>query len=168
MVVNQQRFGCVSWSGQGVLTFIEETLRGQISADLLVNVILETFEILNMQSAILVQDHTKVHSFHVVEDTKYLLNLRSLEGYLSNSPDLDLIESIWRECKDRVLKGLSGNLEELVDYAFEERNNIDIEFIRSCLASMPQRLYEIISNNGRYINIRDNINNESNYIKHNV
>jgi len=33
---------------------------------------------------------------------------------------LNSIESIWREWKDRVQKRLPGNLEEFVDYAFEE------------------------------------------------
>jgi len=82
-------WGCISWSGQGVLTLIEETLRGQSYTDLLANVIPEAFEILDTQSAKLVQDHARVHGHHVVEDTKYILNIRSLESYPSNSPKFE-------------------------------------------------------------------------------
>ena len=143
-------WGSIGWNGQGVLRLVTETISGKTYAQLLCDVIPATLERLNMHSAILIEVHATSHDTRLVINTKSSLNLRILEDYPSNSPDLNPVEHVWAYWKKRVHQRLPCNLEELEIYALEEWENIPLEFIHSCILSMPNRLAEIIKSHGGY------------------
>lgn len=67
--------------GQGALRLVEETITCGVYADLLMDVIPETYERLNIRPAILLEDHAGPHDTPRVKDIRSELSLRLLEDY---------------------------------------------------------------------------------------
>ena len=97
----------------------------------------------NLRRPYLLEDHSSSHDGKLACDAKRELNLRTFENYPSRSPDLNPIEHVWRYWKDRIRARLPQSLEQLEDYAYEEWENIPLNFIRNCISSMPNRLAEV-------------------------
>jgi len=144
-------WGCISWKGQGVLKLVKETLKGGSYSKLLLEVIPESLNKLNMKTAWMLEDKAPPHIPKIVSDTKDGLMLKSLENYPSNSPDLNPLESIWAYWKDKIRTRFPQSLEELEIVAYEEWEKIPLDVIRTYIGSMPNRLNEIIINNGEHI-----------------
>lgn len=65
-----------------------------------------------------------------------------------NSPDLNPIENIWGILKHEVGKRMPKNREELHNVLTEEWKRIPQDTIRKCIMSMPNRIREVLDNDG--------------------
>jgi transposase len=67
------------------------------------------------------------------------------------SPDLNPIEELWHDLKQRVYARHPRTTEQLEALIKEEWDNTDLEFIRHICLSMPRRLQLVIANGGHRI-----------------
>lgn len=66
-----------------------------------------------------------------------------------NSPDLNPIEHVWSDMSRRLgARGRPANAEELWNWVMEEWDRTDIRYIHSLYHSMPNRLKEVLDNEG--------------------
>ena len=136
-------WGIIGWHGQGPLVLIEDTLDMTSYRDLLRQEIPGVLANQNLRHPYLLEDHSTSHDGRLARDAKIEVNLRTFENYPSRSPDLNPIEHVWRYWKDRIRARYPQSLEQLEDYAYEEWENIPLNFIRNCIRSMPDRLAEV-------------------------
>jgi hypothetical protein len=68
-----------------------------------------------------------------------------------NSPDLSLIEGVWRILKQRVKARKARNQAQLRQYIFEEWDKITVQEINSLILSMPERINQCIDRGGDII-----------------
>ena len=122
---------------------IEGTLDMESHGDLLRQEIPDVLTNQNLRHPYLLEDHSSSHDGILACNAKRELNLRIFENYPSRSPDLNPIEHVWRYWKDRIRARFPQSLEQLEDYAYEEWENIPLNFIRNCIRSMPDRLAEV-------------------------
>ena len=85
---------------------------------------------------------------HTAEST--ISNLKDycnvLEGWPSNSPDINPIENLW-SIRKRMVEELNPKTEEqLIECIFDVWDNIDIELIHKLIDSVPSRLQVVIEN----------------------
>ncbi len=66
----------------------------------------------------------------------------------SQSPDLNLIENLWRELKVRVAKYQPRNLNDLERICKEELDNIPPEMCANLVANYKKHLTSMIVNKG--------------------
>lgn len=87
---------------------------------------------------------------HTAKKTKQFLEDNDIEilEWPSCSPDLNPIENVWKILKERVRKRKSKNSEEFVKNITEEWNNFDKKILKSLINSMPNRILQVIENNG--------------------
>lgn len=142
-------WGCVTWYGPGPLVTIEGSLKGDDYADILENYIPEVAANLMTNSPYIIEDNPKVHKTKEVLRIKEKLGLRSLK-LPANSPDLNIIESLWALLKDRISRRRPTGLERLRECAIQEWSRISREEIRKYIKSMPLRIREIISKHGEH------------------
>ena len=87
---------------------------------------------------------------HTSKKTKQFLkdnNVTTLE-WPPNSPDLNPIENVWKILKERVYKCKSKTSEEFVKNINKEWKNIESSILKSLINSMPNRIQDVIDNNG--------------------
>lgn len=102
--------------------------------------------------------YTPSHAFqqdgapaHRSASTKKFLheeNIRLLEPWPAQSPDLSLIENVWSFLKSKIYERKPTNIEDLWACAVEEWNSIPREQIRSLYQTIPKRLQQVISASG--------------------
>lgn len=87
---------------------------------------------------------------HTAESTiRYLKNYCNiLEGWPSNSPDMNPIENLWSILKRRIEELDPKTEEQLVEHVFEAWENIDILLIHNLIDSVPSRLQAVIKSEG--------------------
>ena len=141
-------WGCVSWMGVGPLVPVYENLRGDDYARILLN-IPRVKRALNIQSAYLIEDWSRVYTTSRVLDVKEDLSLKDLE-LPTYSPDLNILENMWSVLKTNVAACYPETLEELGEVVRQEWTNIPREDIRTYFYSIPNRLEDVIRAHGRY------------------
>jgi transposase len=67
------------------------------------------------------------------------------------SPDLNPIEELWKDLKQRVYRRHPHTMEELERFITEEWTATDINFIARICRNMPRRLQAVIANDGHKI-----------------
>ena len=87
---------------------------------------------------------------HTAESTiSYLKDYCNvLEGWPSNSPDINPIENLWSILKRRVEELNPKTEEQLIECIFDVWDNIDIALIHKLIDSVPSRLQAVIENEG--------------------
>lgn len=143
-------WGCFSWRGVGTLIPVEGSINGDRYAELLENVIPQTKRNLNMPSPYLLQDKASVHMTQRVFEARTNLNIKSLENYPANSPDLNPIEELWSFWKSKVMAREPKTLQQLQTYALQEWTNLPLEKLRRFIKRLPNTLKEVVSMNGEY------------------
>jgi len=90
---------------------------------------------------------------HTAKTTKrfFLDNNIDVIPWPASSPDLNPIENLWAILKVRVDRRKPKNREELIAFAEEEWERIDIAIVRNCINSMACRIEEVIQKNGEKI-----------------
>lgn len=75
-------------------------------------------------------------------------NKVTLMQWPSQSPDLNPIEHLWDELERRVAGKRARNADEKFELLRHEWENIGQDVIDRLIASMPNRMAEVIRNNG--------------------
>jgi len=78
-------------------------------------------------------------------------NVPEVMDWLSNSPDLNLIENLWAIVKGNVERRMPKNLNDLEQFMVEEWQNISESTIINLIGSMKRRCELIIEKNGKRI-----------------
>lgn len=73
-----------------------------------------------------------------------------LEDWPAQSPDLNIIESIWAELKKKVRERMPKNLDELWSFCEEEWQKIPLKKIKDLFSSLPRRIEAVIKANGSH------------------
>jgi transposase len=94
-----------------------------------------------MGVAVVMEDGALIHQSKVAKDFCFQNSMETLL-YPPQSPDLNLIEHVWKRLKIMVNKHPkhSKNAKELWVALQEEWVKIDIEFINSLIESMPRHV----------------------------
>lgn len=100
---------------------------------------------------VLMQDGASAHtSFETMDYLKNYVNV--LEDWPSMSPDLNPIENLWSIMKQRVFELQPKTKEDLIASIIAVWESITQELISNLINSMPERLKEVVKNNGDHIN----------------
>ena len=105
-------WAAVSWSGTGPLIEIEDTLTGSKYAEILDDNIAIVKQNLNIRSPYFIEDQATVHRTNDVLEVKEEHNLKDL-NLPPNSPDLNIIETVWSYWKTKVSRRDPCSLENL-------------------------------------------------------
>jgi transposase len=90
---------------------------------------------------------------HTAKTTKRFFSDNNIDvlPWPASSPDLNPIENLWGILKVRVDRRKPKNKEELITYAKEEWNGIEMETVRRTIESLPNRIELVIENGGNKI-----------------
>lgn len=102
-----------------------------------------------IDGAILMDDGASIHRSKVPKEWRELHKLEKLD-WLAQSPDLNPIENIWKQMKDHVQnrKQRVKNVEEMEVDISESWKAVDIQRVRSLIATFRLRLKAVIKAKG--------------------
>jgi transposase len=100
----------------------------------------------------LLQDNDPKHKSQVVKKFLENSNVQIIDNYPSCSPDLNPIENIWAIVKSELSKKSVKTLVQLRKSLRDIWNHLDQDVVDTIIASMPNRMNEIMNNNGSKIN----------------
>lgn len=149
-------WGCISWFGAGKLGRIE----GKMDSDKFIK-ILDQNLLPTIDAISLVSDLTSSESLIFQQDNDPKQNSRKSRdwfkshkidpmGWPAQSPDLNPIEMVWKRIKDQLgrYEEQPRGILELWDRVQDEWKNIDIEYCRALIKSMPNRCRQVIKARG--------------------
>lgn len=141
-------WGCISTFGTGELVFIDSIMDKYIYLNILKNNLRKSAMKMGIVDTFkYYQDNDPKHKARAVQE--YLLyNCPKLLHPPPQSPDLNPIEHLWDELERRIRKTTIKSKEMLKQQLKKEWNNINIEYLKKIIGNMPQRLKEVISQEG--------------------
>lgn len=103
----------------------------------------------NMDGPILAEDNAPIHRSKIATAWRDGHRLEKLE-WPAQSPDLNPIENIWAQVKDRVQKkkGSINSVQTLKGAIVEAWDEIGMDHINALILDMPKRLREVIKRKG--------------------
>ena len=145
---NIMLWGCFSAKGTGQLHRIKGTMDGAMYHQILGENLLPSARALKMGRGWVFQhDNDPKHTAKATKEWLKKKHIKVLE-WPSQSPDLNPIENLWRELKDRVAKRQPGNLNDLEKICKEEWDKIPPEMCANLVANYKKRLTSVIANKG--------------------
>lgn len=94
-----------------------------------------------------VMDNAKQHTSKKTSAFIHDNNIPVLQGFPAQSPDLNIIENVWKMLEDRIKARRPRTLAGLWRVAREEWDSIDQQSIKKCVESLPKRM-ELIEERG--------------------
>lgn len=98
---------------------------------------------------LLMHDNARPHTAAIVRDYLADIGVRAMD-WPARSPDLNPIEHMWDELKKRIRARVPtvSSIQELKDALIEEWNNISQDFVVQLVASLTNRMNEVIRARG--------------------
>jgi hypothetical protein len=129
------------------LIFIEETMNRFLYLSILANNLSQSAEDMGLDEFIFQQDNDPKHSSKLV--TRFLeeKKIEKLE-WPSQSPDLNPIEHVWAKMKYDLRGKTFRNKNELKAELKRMWENIDGEFLKKVISSIPKRIMEVVKAKG--------------------
>jgi transposase len=137
-----------SWEGKTRLHFVPASMKGPAFVDFIKKKAGPDLLRLYPSPAnppVWLQDRDGSHTAKVVREYLATSRLTSIEDWPAHSPDLNWQENVWEMMAQRVRERNPRTLEGLRPVLQEAWDDIDIEEIRSCVRSMPDRLEAVVA-----------------------
>jgi len=148
-------WGCITFFGPGDLSRITGTLNSDLYLDALQEYVLSSFDWYNMNPATssFQQDNSRVHTANIVKEWFNKQEFTVLE-WPFNSPDLNIIEHIWRYMKQRLgaYRQPPQNIADLWERVQDIWTTIPLNFLQKLYESMPSRMDALLRSRGGQIN----------------
>ena len=146
-------WGCFSFYGLGPLVALDDSMNASRYVDLLKETVIDEIKAaaeLSGEEMILMQDNAPCHKARQLTAFLAESNVKLLP-WPAQSPDLNPIENLWAIVKRRrdFKFGVAGSRAELIEQVFSIWNEIDLELCQKLASSVPNRLKECISLNGK-------------------
>lgn len=144
-------WSCFSGRGLGPLVLVEGTIDRWGYIEILEKNLLPYIDDkFNGKGYHFQDDNATVHTAKAVVDWFQENEIKILENWPSQSPDLNPIEHLWAELEKRIkkLKKKPKNKKELFKVLQKEWKDIGKEFYKKLISSMPRRVRDCIDNNG--------------------
>lgn len=141
-------WGCISAAGVGEMARIEGTMKKEDYLILLKEHLHRSAEKLGVRDRFkFYQDNDPKHKSHLVRSW-LLYNCPKVIDTPPQSPDLNPIENLWAELKNRVRNPPVKSKKELERRVTEEWYKIGHEYTKKIISNMPKRLREVIKQKG--------------------
>jgi transposase len=148
-------WGCITFSGKGDLCRFHGTLDSDLYLKCLKDYILGSFVWFGMDPAtsIFQQDNSRVHTANIVQEW-FVQQEFTVLRWPPNSPDLNIIEHVWRYMKQRLAryKNAPDDLNELWERVQDVWDAVPLQFLQNLYESMPKRMRALLQNKGGQIN----------------
>ena len=141
-------WGCIGWNGVGPIRIIDGRLNAAKYVELLSDV-KEELEKKFGKSYYFQDDNAPIHRASIVNQWKEQNNIKSLQ-WVSQSPDLNIIENVWSKLKHGLSKigKLPNDVNSLKKDIAEVYSSIQVSYIRSLIKSMTRRCSKVIEAKG--------------------
>ena len=139
-------WGFMSAEGGGELYFIEGNMNPNMYCEILQQSMVSSLKKLGSRS-VLQHDNDPKHTSKTTLALLKKLKVKVID-WPSMSPDLNLIEHIWRILKQKVEVCKISNICQLREVVMEEWNNIPVATCESLINSMPRRVKSVLDNEG--------------------
>ena len=148
-------WGIISFNGIGPLVRVdrieegEATLNGERYLTILKRYLLRNYTNLTLQKMIFQQDNAPAHRYHKVQSYLEDKKIKKI-NWPPQSPDMNLIESVWNELKFRLRGKVYRNKNKLWNDLQREWKLISKEYIRNLYYSLPQRIVKLKHAKGKH------------------
>jgi transposase len=145
-------WGCFSSGGVGEIELFEEDLDAKLLKSILGRHLIQSSKRLFAVHAHwwFLQDNDPKHKSNLVNKWLFDHGIQCME-LPPYSPDLNPIENLWDNLKDRVGSRHARDMDELKEIIVEEWNDTDAHFLSEMGKSMPRRCADVIAHNGDLI-----------------
>lgn len=144
-------WGGVSWYGFTNLHLCTRTVDQNYYIHILEENLLPFMENeMPLRGSLLQQDNARPHTAMSTQRWLRNKNINCLE-WPPQSPDLNIIENVWKVLKDRAAKRKPGTLQELKDILIAEWRGLSEDFAKKLMESLPRRMIDVIKAKGHHI-----------------
>lgn len=149
-------FSWVGFDGTGTL-HIFERMNSRLYCQIVHEMIDELREKYETDNFVVIHDNAKWSNSNYARNYFRTNDLdRFLEFIPAYSPDINIIENLWKILKDRVRKlmfieGQVRNREDYLDLVTHTWNSIELDIVSNLYNSLPKRMSEIVKSEGQLI-----------------
>jgi len=141
-------WGCIRTNGNNIIYLFDGNMTKEIYKNILHDIYLPSYNNFHTFQ----DDNDPKHRSHLVTNWKKENNIISLE-WPSCSPDLNPIENVWKLLKKNISQHITVTTSDnqFKKHIIDEWKKINHNTINNIINSMPNRVSQIIKNNGNYI-----------------
>lgn len=145
--IKRHVYGCISLGGIESYKIFKENM----NSDLYISILDDTIVNYYLNNYMYQQDNSPIHKSKKTLEYLNNKNIKLLNNWPPNSPDLNPIENLWFLLKHKLLNDniTNNNFDECIQLRL---NEIKYEHIFNIISCMHLRICQVIQNNGDYIN----------------
>lgn len=137
----------VAFSGNGAIRTIQRVVGNMTAQHYTQNILPVIENDLAQQSLVFMQDLSPVHTSHLTRAWLQHRNLPWIEDWPPKGADLNPVENVWAEIVRRITR-VSSNREELWEMVQSTFLQLEDDYFRKLVDSMPRRMEEVRDRNG--------------------
>lgn len=142
-------WGCMSAQGVGKLHIIDGTVNAVRYIDILRDSLMPSIEALitTENGYIFQQDGAACHTAKIVKEWMFQNNIPLL-NWVSSSPDLSPIETLWHIMKKKLRASPARTVPELKEKLIQIWNSFTVEDCKKLVDTMPRRIQAVLKQKG--------------------
>lgn len=146
-------WGAFNSEGTVDVAFVSSKMNSSEYQRVLENNLLPYIRRFSRKKLVYQQDNASVHISKSTQNW-FLSKKINVMKWPACSPDLNPMENLWGFIVRHIYQNNRQfqSVSELKTAIFEAWRNIDYAYINNLIASMPNRIFSVIKNNGNYIN----------------